>query len=107
MRAGVMQQPPGLPAPSHWLPYIRVADCDATTAKATQLGARSIVMPPTDIPNVGRFAVLIDPVGAAIAVTLVIATRTPIAANPVFLSALLMSLAPRSSCGHPIVSTVT
>jgi predicted enzyme related to lactoylglutathione lyase len=25
-------------------------------------------MPPTDIPNVGRFAVVVDPLGAAVAV---------------------------------------
>ena len=68
MRAGVMQQPPGTPVPSNWMPYIHVADCDASAAKATKLGAKSIMMPPTDIPNVGRFAVIIDPVGAAIAV---------------------------------------
>ena len=68
MRGGAMQQPPGTPAPSNWLPYICVADCDAAAAKATKLGAKSIMMPPTDIPNVGRFSVIIDPVGAAIAV---------------------------------------
>lgn len=67
MRAGVMQQPPGLDVPSHWLPYIHVADCDAAAAKATQLGAKSIMVPPTDIPDVGRFCVIIDPVGAAVA----------------------------------------
>ncbi len=67
MRGGVMQQPPGAGAPSSWLPYIHVANCDAAVAKATQLGAKSIMTPPTDIPDVGRFAVLIDPVGAAIA----------------------------------------
>ncbi len=68
MRGGVMQQPPGLAVPSSWLPYVHVADCDAAVAKATQLGAQAITMPPTDIPDVGRFAVVIDPVGAAIAV---------------------------------------
>ena len=67
MRAGVMQQPPGMAVPAHWLPYVHVADCDAAVAKATQLGAKSIVVPPTDIPEVGRFAVVIDPLGAAIA----------------------------------------
>jgi hypothetical protein len=68
MRAGVMQQPPGMAVPAHWLPYVHVADCDAAVAKATQLGAKAIIVPPTDIPNVGRFAVLLDPVGAGIAV---------------------------------------
>ena len=68
MRGGVMQQPPGLAVPSSWLPYVHVANCDAAVAKATQLGAQAITMQPTDIPNVGRFAVVIDPLGAAIAV---------------------------------------
>lgn len=68
MRGGVMQQPPDLPVPSHWLPYIQVADCDAAVQKAGALGAKDVVMPPTDIPNVGRFAVLLDPTGAAFAV---------------------------------------
>ncbi len=68
MRAGVMQQPPGMAVPSNWLPYVHVADCDAAAAKATALGAQAITMPPTDIPNIGRFAVVIDPLGAAIAI---------------------------------------
>lgn len=67
-RAGVMQKSPDMPMPSNWLPYVSVADCDASAAKATKLGAMSLAMPPTDIPNIGRFAVVIDPVGAAIAI---------------------------------------
>jgi predicted enzyme related to lactoylglutathione lyase len=38
---------------------------DATAAKAEELGGK-ILMPPTDIPNVGRFSVLQDPQGAVI-----------------------------------------
>jgi hypothetical protein len=68
MRAGVMQQPPGMTTPAHWLPYVQVADCDAAVAKAMQLGAQATMVPPTDIPDVGRFAVLLDPVGATIVV---------------------------------------
>jgi predicted enzyme related to lactoylglutathione lyase len=75
MRGGAMQQPPGTPIPSNWQPYIHVADCDATVAKAARLGAQSIMMPPTDIPNIGRFAVIMDPVGAAIAVITGVGSR--------------------------------
>ena len=50
------------------MPYIHVADCDAGVARARPLGAREILMPPTDIPNVGRFATLLDPTGAAISI---------------------------------------
>ena len=53
--------------PSHWLTYFAVAECDGTTRKALKLGARARV-PPRDIPNVGRFAVLIDPQGAHFAI---------------------------------------
>jgi len=53
--------------PPHWLNYIGVADCDATVAKAASLGGK-VVLPPKDIPNVGRFSVLADPQGAHFAV---------------------------------------
>jgi uncharacterized protein len=54
-------------APSMWLPYVAVADCDATVARAKALGGQ-ILSQAQDIPNVGRFAILQDPLGAAIAV---------------------------------------
>ena len=61
---GMMQIQPNMgPMPPNWGIYIAVDDCDATVQKATSLGARTYV-PPTDIPNVGRFAVLSDPQGA-------------------------------------------
>lgn len=53
--------------PSFWLPYFAVDDADATAAKANELGG-SVLVPPTDIERVGRFAVLADPQGAAFAV---------------------------------------
>jgi predicted enzyme related to lactoylglutathione lyase len=53
--------------PPHWLPYVMVDDCDRTTRKAGELGGRTVV-PPTDIENVGRFAVFADPAGAVLAV---------------------------------------
>lgn len=61
---GMMQiQPQMGPMPPNWGIYIAVDDCDVTVAQATSLGGRTYV-PPTDIPNVGRFAVLADPQGA-------------------------------------------
>ena len=53
-------------ASPHWLPYVFVDDTDAIAARARVLGA-SIETPPTDIPTVGRIAVLRDPTGAALA----------------------------------------
>jgi len=53
--------------PPHWMLYVRVDDVDACAAKALHLGGRQIV-PPMDIPNVGRFSVIQDPTGAVISV---------------------------------------
>ena len=38
----------GPSTPPHWLPYVRVEDCDRTARKAAELGARTLV-PATDI----------------------------------------------------------
>ncbi len=53
--------------PPNWLPYISTDDVDETVAEATQLGGR-VVLPPKDIPNMGRFAMLADPQGAMFAI---------------------------------------
>jgi hypothetical protein len=60
--AGLMALPDAS-VPPLWQPYVAVEDADATTAKAKELGA-STLMGPMDIPNVGRIAVLRDPQGA-------------------------------------------
>ncbi|BAJ00173.1 VOC family protein [Shewanella violacea] len=48
--------------PPHWTLYFTVDNCDETVAKARKLGGKECV-PPTDIANVGRFAVINDPQG--------------------------------------------
>ena len=53
--------------PAHWLAYFAVEDCDASVEKAKTQGA-SVQVPPTDIPQIGRFAALRDPQGAAFSV---------------------------------------
>ena len=55
------------PVPSHWIPYFQVADCDAIAQKTRTLGGK-VVMGPQDIPEVGPFAILLDPQGAEFAV---------------------------------------
>jgi predicted enzyme related to lactoylglutathione lyase len=55
------------PVPPNWLVYFAVSDCDAAAKKAGGLGGSAIV-PPTDIPGAGRFAVLSDPQGAVFAI---------------------------------------
>lgn len=52
-------------SPPNWGVYVTVDDIDATAKKAQELGGK-ILVPPTDIPNVGRFSVLQDPQGAVI-----------------------------------------
>jgi len=67
---GVMELPAeaaAMGAPPHWLPYIGSPDVDATVARAKQIGA-NVLVPGTDIPTVGRFAVLADPQGATFSV---------------------------------------
>jgi len=51
---------------AYWLSTIEVDDIDLAVAKAAELGA-AIIQQPKDVPNIGRFAVLRDPNGAAIA----------------------------------------
>ena len=51
------------PVPPNWLVYFAVDSCDASVKKATAAGAK-VTVQPTDIPNTGRFAVLVDPQGA-------------------------------------------
>ena len=53
-------------APSMWLPYVAVADCDATASRAKALGGK-VLMEPSDIPNIGRYAIAEDTLGAAVA----------------------------------------
>jgi len=53
--------------PSRLMPYFSVDDCDAIVERAKGLGAE-VLSPPKDIPDTGRFAVLKDPQGAAVAV---------------------------------------
>ena len=52
-------------APSHWMSYVAVDDVDASAAKVAELGGK-VCIPPTDIPNVGRFCVINDPTGATL-----------------------------------------
>lgn len=51
----------------HWLTYVGVDDVDASAKKAEAIGGR-VLVPPTDIPQTGRFAVLSDPTGATFAI---------------------------------------
>jgi uncharacterized protein len=53
-------------APPHWLIYFQVADAEAATAKAGQLGGK-ILMPARKMENVGTWSIVADPQGAVFA----------------------------------------
>jgi uncharacterized protein len=67
-QGGIMPTPPTAKGmPPAWISYVTVDDVDATAKQAEKLGGK-IMAGPQDIPEVGRFAVILDPQGAAIAV---------------------------------------
>jgi uncharacterized protein YndB with AHSA1/START domain/predicted enzyme related to lactoylglutathione lyase len=55
-----LQQPGSTPT---WLNYVLVADCEASLARAKELGA-TVCMPTKHIPTIGHIAILKDPLGA-------------------------------------------
>ncbi|MCC7275037.1 MAG: VOC family protein [Alphaproteobacteria bacterium] len=67
--AGLMDLPENarrMGAPPFWMGYVGVDDVDAGVAAARRLGG-TVQVPPTDIPGIGRFAVVTDPQQATIA----------------------------------------
>jgi predicted enzyme related to lactoylglutathione lyase len=63
---GIMSMLPGCEGmPPSWGAYVTVADVDATAKLAVEMGGK-VLVPPQDIPHVGRFCVLQDPQGATI-----------------------------------------
>ncbi|WP_405021179.1 VOC family protein [Kitasatospora sp. NBC_00070] len=52
---------------AHWVPYFTVADVDAV-ADTAQASGGAVLMPGSDVPEVGRIAWLTDPAGAVFAV---------------------------------------
>lgn len=54
-------------APPHWMGYVGVDDVDVKVERARELGAR-VLAEAQDVPDVGRFAILMDPQGAPFAV---------------------------------------
>nr|WP_257461562.1 VOC family protein [Archangium lipolyticum] len=51
--------------PPFWMAYVSVLDVDAAAAAARSAGGK-VLLGPVDMPPVGRFAVLVDPQGAAV-----------------------------------------
>ncbi|MEU7318621.1 VOC family protein [Streptomyces sp. NPDC007083] len=68
-QGGIMQLPQenlSAGSTSEWHPYFATEDCDATCTRATGAGAKVLILP-TDVPGVGRLAMLRDPAGAPFA----------------------------------------
>jgi predicted enzyme related to lactoylglutathione lyase len=63
MVAGMMEPMPDMKdMPPQWVTYFTVDDTDATAKKAAELGG-TVIVPPTDIPDVGRFCGIMSPQG--------------------------------------------
>ena len=52
--------------PPNWLGYVATPDVDATAREITRLGG-TLIVPPSDIPTIGRFTVFCDPQGPVLA----------------------------------------
>jgi predicted enzyme related to lactoylglutathione lyase len=63
---GITAVPPNAKGmPPAWGGYVTVDDVDAVIARVAGLGGR-VLLAPTDIPTVGRFATVMDPQGATL-----------------------------------------
>lgn len=58
---GLFEKPAAAPGPCMNV-YFHVEDMDAALAKAAQLGG-TVLVPKTDVPGVGHFAMITDPEG--------------------------------------------
>lgn len=66
--AGMMASPEDRGRPDFWLSYVEVPDVDECARRVPELGGRLLVRP-TDIPGLARFAITADPTGAILAVS--------------------------------------
>jgi predicted enzyme related to lactoylglutathione lyase len=66
--AGMMQSPERRGHPDFWLAYVEVPDVDVSAARVPELGGHVLVRP-TNIAGLARFAVAADPTGAILAVS--------------------------------------
>ena len=71
-----------LGVPPHWQIYLLVSDGDAAATIDKNLGAK-LHMPPMNIQEIGRMAVMAYPQGAAFAVFATVRRRSPFSPIPV------------------------
>ena len=62
---GAPGAPGAPPVPPHWGSYVTVDQVDEVAARCTELGGK-VLVPPMDIPSVGRMTVIQDPQGAVL-----------------------------------------
>jgi uncharacterized protein len=67
MYGGIYNKPADMPAPPHWLIYVRVDDVNVSTPQITALGA-TLVNGPMEVPGGDLIANFLDPQGAAFAI---------------------------------------
>jgi len=61
--AGMIEAPVSpVPEPASWMVYFHVGDADACAERVPSLGG-AVLIPPFDVPTVGRCALLTDPTG--------------------------------------------
>ena len=65
----------------HWLGYVAVDDVDAAAERIKQLGG-AVYVPPTDLPDICRFAVVADPQMATLALIRGVKPRQEPSAEP-------------------------
>src|SRR5919201_2235802 len=66
MHGGFSKAQEGAPPP-HWLGHIHVESVDETIERAKKAGGK-IAFGPMDMPEIGRFAIIVDPQGAFVSV---------------------------------------
>jgi predicted enzyme related to lactoylglutathione lyase len=62
---GFMKLDPSTGAPPNWLAYSTTPDVDKLAERAAKMGG-AVVVPPMDIPDVGRFAIIRDAQGGVL-----------------------------------------
>ncbi len=71
---GAATAQPGMP--SAWLSYVEPTSTDEAVEKVVELGGK-VLVPPTDVPGMVRFAIAMDPQGAAFGVVTDISGQPP------------------------------
>jgi predicted enzyme related to lactoylglutathione lyase/uncharacterized protein YndB with AHSA1/START domain len=77
--AGLMKRP-SEECPPNWMGYVTVSNADDTAKKITD-GGGTLLMPPFDVPTVGRIAIFQDPQGAALGIFQPLKNAAPCANN--------------------------